>query len=193
MELLPRLMLPCLIVAMMSIFDQAKASDKRGFAICEREIIRAAELHAVPIAVLYAVGLTESGRKGQMTPYALNIAGVSVFPDTVEHGLRTIAIHSAKGVKLIDVGCMQINIHYHLKNFSSVVAMFDARANVEYAAKFIKSLRNMTGSWTMAVARYHAGPNNFVAQKRYVCAVIRRMVSSGVGEWTPNARVTCGA
>jgi hypothetical protein len=47
------------------------------------------------------------------------------------------------------------------------------------------------GSWTLAVARYHAGPRNIPAQKRYVCAVIRNMVASGFGEWTDNARTFC--
>jgi soluble lytic murein transglycosylase-like protein len=45
----------------------------------------------------------------------------------------------------------------------------------------------------MAVARYHAGPNNNPAQKRYVCAVIRNMVASGFGQWTPNAKSFCDA
>ena len=36
------------------------------------------------------------------------------------------------------------------------------------------------------------GPGNEVAQKKYVCAVIRNMVASGMGQWTPNARAFCG-
>jgi soluble lytic murein transglycosylase-like protein len=45
----------------------------------------------------------------------------------------------------------------------------------------------------MAVARYHAGPNNDPAQKRYVCTVIRNMVASGFGNWTRNSKAFCGA
>jgi len=44
----------------------------------------------------------------------------------------------------------------------------------------------------MAVARYHAGPNNDPAQKRYVCAVIANMVATGFGAMTTNARSFCG-
>jgi hypothetical protein len=172
-------------------FSPLVAAGVTGPAICEREMIRAAELHAVPVSILYAVGLNESGRKGQMTPYALNVAGKSVFPDSKEQGLQMVAAYRAKGVKLIDVGCMQINIHYHAQKFSSIERMFDARTNVEYAAKFIQILRKSTGSWTAAVARYHAGPNNHAAQKRYVCSVIRQMVAAGLGEWTPAARIAC--
>jgi soluble lytic murein transglycosylase-like protein len=88
---------------------------------------------------------------------------------------------------------MQINHYYHGERFSSVEAMLDPAQNVDYAARFLKELREREGSWTMAVARYHAGPNNNPAQKRYVCAVIRNMVDSGFGQWTPNARSFCDA
>ena len=43
----------------------------------------------------------------------------------------------------------------------------------------------------MAVARYHAGPDNDPAQRRYVCAVITNMVAAGFGAWTPNAKSFC--
>jgi soluble lytic murein transglycosylase-like protein len=43
----------------------------------------------------------------------------------------------------------------------------------------------------MAVARYHAGPNNDPAQKKYVCRVIANLVATGYGKWTPNAKNFC--
>jgi soluble lytic murein transglycosylase-like protein len=43
----------------------------------------------------------------------------------------------------------------------------------------------------MAVARYHAGPNNNPAQKQYVCRVIANLVATGYGKWTPNASNFC--
>ena len=46
-------------------------------------------------------------------------------------------------------------------------------------------------TWTMAVARYHAGPNNDPAQKQYVCRVIANLVATGYGKWTPNASNFC--
>ena len=71
------------------------------------------------------------------------------------------------------------------------MAMFEPRANVDYAAKFLKTLRGQEGSWTLAVARYHAGPNNNPAQKKYVCTVIANMVATGFGSWTEPARAFC--
>ena len=93
---------------------------------------------------------------------------------------------------LIDIGCMQINHHYHATAFASTREMFDPKKNVDYAALFLKQLKAREGSWTMAVARYHAGPNNDPAQKRYVCRVIANMVATGFGAWTEAARSFCG-
>ena len=50
--------------------------------------------------------------------------------------------------------------------------MFDPAHNVEYAANFLKALRAEEGNWTLAVARYNAGPDNPRRRKIYVCAVI---------------------
>ena len=65
-------------------------------------------------------------------------------------------------------------------HFNSLADMFDPTRNVEYAAGFLKTLKAQEGSWTMAVARYNAGPDNPQAQKKYVCAVIANMVASGM-------------
>ena len=73
----------------------------------------------------------------------------------------------------------------------SVDQMFEPAANVDYAARFLKELKAREGNWTMAVARYHAGPNNDPAQKRYVCRVIANMVATGFGAWTGQSRAFC--
>ena len=46
---------------------------------CEPEILRAADRYGVPVGILYAVGLTETGKKGSLQPNALNIEGKAVF------------------------------------------------------------------------------------------------------------------
>ena len=83
---------------------------------------------------------------------------------------------------------MQINHHYHSEHFRNVAAMLDPRQNVDYAARFLARLHARHETWSMAVARYHAGPDNDPAQKRYVCRVIANMVATGFGKWTTNAR-----
>ena len=159
---------------------------------CEAEIIRASAKYGVPTGILYAVGLTETGVRGSLQPFALNIEGKAVFARSRGQALRAFEQARRNGMKLIDLGCMQINYHYHGAEFPSVAAMLDPHANVDYAARFLARLHARHDTWTMAVARYHAGPNNDPAQKRYVCRVIANLVASGHGAWTPQAKSFCG-
>ena len=159
--------------------------------LCERQMARAAREQSVPLGVLYAVAMTESGNRGSLHPYALNIEGRTVFARSAEDALATFEAARASGVRLIDLGCMQVNHHYHGRKFTSVRAMLDPAGNVSYAAGFLRQLRVREGSWAMAVARYHAGPDNNPAQKRYICAVIRNLVATGFGAWTVEARRFC--
>lgn len=152
----------------------------------------AATRYQVPIGILYAVGLTETGRRNSLQPYALNIDGRAVFYSTAGAALAGYERATAAGAKFIDIGCMQINAYYHSSEFASIGAMLAPARNVDYAARFLKKLRQREGSWTMAVARYNAGPNNDPAQKIYVCRVIANMVASGFGRWTDQARTFCG-
>lgn len=158
---------------------------------CEAEILRAADRYGIPAGILYAVGLAETGKKGSLQPNALNIEGKSVFARSRAEALAEFENARRQGKKLIDLGCMQINHHYHGAAFRSVAEMLDPRRNVDYAARFLASLHARHATWSMAVARYHAGPNNDPAQKVYVCRVIANMVAVGFGKWTDNARSFC--
>jgi soluble lytic murein transglycosylase-like protein len=179
-------------VLLTAIFISSTATPApAGGNLCEREMIRAARKYSVPLGMLYAVGLTETGRKGSLQPYALNVEGRAVYGSDKSEALRQFAQAKAAGAKLIDLGCMQINHHFHAGQFTSLAEMLEPDKNVDYAARFLKQLREREGNWTMAVARYHAGPNNDPAQKRYVCRVITNMVATGFGEWTPQARAFC--
>jgi soluble lytic murein transglycosylase-like protein len=158
---------------------------------CETEILHASAAYGVPVGILYAVGLAETGRKGSLQPNAMNIEGKAVFPSSRGEALRLFADAKSKGARLIDVGCMQINERYHGSHFAGIADMFDPHRNVDYAARFLVDLKKQHMTWSMAVARYHAGPDNDPAQKIYVCRVIANMVATGFGKWTQNARQFC--
>jgi soluble lytic murein transglycosylase-like protein len=159
--------------------------------LCEREISRAAARYGIPEGILYSVGLTETGRKGSLQPWALNIEGKAVFARSPDEALAVYQEARSQGAELIDLGCMQINQRYHGDQFTSLEAMLDPEKNVDYAARFLAQLHAKHVTWTMAVARYHAGPNNNPAQKRYVCRVISNLVATGYGVWTPKALDFC--
>jgi soluble lytic murein transglycosylase-like protein len=160
---------------------------------CEPEILRAAEHYRIPIGILYAVGLAETGRKGSLQPNALNIEGKALFPASPAAAVAAVEQARRGGARLIDVGCMQVNQHYHGDRFGSLRDMLDPKQNVDYAARFLLTLKGRHDSWSMAIARYHAGPNNNPAQKEYVCRVIANMVATGFGRWTANARLFCNS
>lgn len=153
--------------------------------------MRASAKYGVPLGMLYSVGLTETGRRGSLQPYAMNVEGRAVFSASAAEAMQRFEEARRSGAKLIDLGCMQINHYFHSDKFPSLSSMLNPRDNVEYAARFLKELKGRHESWTMAVARYHAGPNNDPAQKRYVCRVIANMVATGFGQWTPAARSFC--
>jgi len=151
----------------------------------------ASSKHLVPLAVLYAVALNESGREGRLNPYAMNIEGTSVYPGSLAEAITGFENAYSNGKQLIDVGCMQINHYWHYRKFLSLKHMFDPHSNVNYGAQFLRQLYEKEKSWTMAVAIYHAGTRNKAAQQLYICGVIRKLVRSGFGAWTRRARAFC--
>lgn len=179
-------------MALLSFNTHAVSADETTH-VCERHIISAAHKHGVPVALLYAVGQTESGRGGRLHPFALNSHGRTFFPKNSSEADRIIMREQRDGRYLIDVGCMQINLHYHQSAFPSLDAMFDPGRNVDYAAKFLKRLKSRHGSWTVAVARYHAGAKNHSAQKNYVCKVLRKMIEMGAATHTKPSNNLCNS
>jgi hypothetical protein len=179
-----------LTVALSYDAGQAVAAQSESWA-CEKYLATVSETEGVPLGVLYAVGLTESGRKSRLHPYALNIEGQTVFAKSRDDALAVFSKARREGKKLIDLGCMQVNHHYHGANFRSPAEMLVPEKNIVYAARFLKQLRQEHGSWTMAVARYHASAGNKKAQKSYICSVIKNLVRSGFGQWTAEAKAFC--
>lgn len=159
--------------------------------ICEKYLSAVSIAEGVPLGVLYAVGLTETGKDGRLHPYALNIEGITVFASDPREALITFRKARRDGKVLIDLGCMQINEHYHGSNFSSVAEMLDPKKNIVYAARYLKSLKATEGSWTAAVARYHASPKVPKEQRRYICSVAANLVATGFGRWTKQSRALC--
>jgi soluble lytic murein transglycosylase-like protein len=169
----------------------AVASTNQIGSVCEKHLARVSKSEGVPLGVLYAVGLTESGQKSKLHPFAMNIEGETVFAASKQDALDRFEKARKEGKKLIDLGCMQVNHHYHGKNFASPAQMLVPEKNIVYAARFLKQLHGEHGTWTMAVARYHASAKNTKAQKRYICSVIGNLVASGFGQWTSEAKTFC--
>ncbi|MCB1331104.1 MAG: lytic transglycosylase domain-containing protein [Maritimibacter sp.] len=129
-------------------------------AVCERAAVEAAAHSGVPVSVLKAISLTETGRArgGDVRPWpwTVNMEGKGVWFDTREAALAYVYEHYKRGARSFDVGCFQINYKWHHENFASIEEMFDPSANAAYAAAFLTSLQAESGDWETAAGAFHS-------------------------------------
>lgn len=158
-----------LLAALLAVF--AAAPDARAdapppalrdAALCTAAIADAERAQALPLHLLKAVALAESGRWDKASqesfawPWTVTAGGAGqYFPDKA-HAIAAVKRLRAKGVTNIDVGCLQVNLGYHPDAFATLDAAFDPAANAAYAAHFLKALRLDRHAWSIAVAYYHS-------------------------------------
>ena len=133
--------------------------------ICEQAAEQAARQMGVPVSVLKAISLTETGRTrdGEMRPWpwTVNMEGAGHWFETEDAARSFVYGHFKRGARSFDVGCFQINYKWHGENFASIDQMFDPLANALYAARFLRSLHAETGNWSAAAGAYHSRTPEF--------------------------------
>jgi hypothetical protein len=148
------------LVCIALLLHPAVASANDPAALCERAIVAGARNASVPQEVLHAISLTETGRPsgGRLRPWpwAVNREGQGFWFQTREEALAFAKKSVAEGRHSFDVGCFQINYHWHGDGFASVEAMFDPDVAAAYAARFLQDLHAETGSWSQAAGAYHS-------------------------------------
>jgi hypothetical protein len=159
--------------------------DARGedpSSLCDRAAELAAANNSVPVQVLLAITRVETGRysDGQMRPWpwAINLGGEGHwFPDATE-AVAFATDQLSQGIENFDVGCFQINLHWHGAKFTSLEQVMDPIANANYAAEFLTDMRGSQGSWPAAVAAYHSrSPEKAAAYLQKVEAVLTNLGS----------------
>jgi hypothetical protein len=139
------------------------ASATEDWSACRRAIATVEPGSGLPPGLLLAIALVESGRRNPATgriepwPWAFNTEGEGRLPPDRAAALAAVRALQARGVRSIDVGCMQVNLAHHPEAFASLEQAFEAEANVRYAARFLLALRARTGDWPQAIANYHSG------------------------------------
>jgi hypothetical protein len=127
---------------------------------CESAAKDASKATGVPIDVLRAISLTETGRKrnGKMRPWpwTVNMEGEGRWFDTEDEARAYVYGHYKRGARSFDVGCFQLNYKWHGKGFTSIEQMFDPIENAMYAARFLSDLHSETGNWVDAAGFYHS-------------------------------------
>ncbi len=128
--------------------------------ICDQAAAYAARETGVPLSVLQAISLNETGRKhgGTMRPWpwTVNMEGKGVWFDTEDEARAFVYQNYKRGARSFDVGCFQINYKWHGQAFASIEEMFQPRPNALYAAKFLLKLYNEKGEWGSAAGAYHS-------------------------------------
>lgn len=126
---------------------------------CPNLIARTEASRNIPRGLLMAIAVTESALNGQPDPYAMNIAGRGYHATGFQDMTNVISANWQRGVKSIDVGCMQINLKYHGSKFPRMTDLLDPTTNVNYGASFLITLATEAGSWKDAVMSYHNKTN----------------------------------
>ena len=113
-------------------------------------------------SLLTAISVVETGRwnadKGENTPWpwTINAEGKGMFFASKKEAIEAVRNLQRQGVESIDVGCMQINLKYHPDAFKDLEEAFEPSKNVDYGARFLKSLYERHSSWFVAARHYHS-------------------------------------
>ncbi|MEE8188811.1 MAG: transglycosylase SLT domain-containing protein [Kiloniellales bacterium] len=154
-------------------------NSQKSWTLCTTAVAEAEPGLRMPTHMLGAISKVESGRWHRQTreilawPWTVTAGGESRYLPSKAAAIEEVKRLKAKGMRNIDVGCMQINLGYHPDAFASLEQAFDPSANVAYAASFLKELRGRWGSWTRAVGNYHS--NTPTLSGRYRIKVFQRL------------------
>lgn len=149
----------------------------------------------VPPRLMQAIALAESGRWDEdkrasfAWPWTINAEGQGRYFATKEAAVAEVQRLKARGVRSIDVGCMQVNLMHHPDAFASIEDAFDPLKNATYAAEFLRELYDAQGSWPAAVGNYHsATPELHEPYRRRVYALWNNEQTKVVADATPSPR-----
>ncbi|WP_232479201.1 transglycosylase SLT domain-containing protein, partial [Roseomonas rosulenta] len=129
---------------------------------CRGAITTAEREAGIPTGLLQAIGRVESGRRdpdtGRVTPWpwTINAEGRGMYFPTREAAIAEVRQLQSRGVRIIDVGCMQVNLHHHPNAFPTLEQAFDPLANARYAARFLTELQSTRQDWARAAGHYHS-------------------------------------
>ena len=138
------------------------APDGADSDVCARAATEAEAALGLPAQLLGAIALAETGRwdaarKASFAwPWTVAAGGEARYLAGKAEAIAEVEALLARGVSNIDVGCMQINLHYHAGAFASLAKAFDPTANTAYAGAFLLRLWDKYRSWSRSIATYHS-------------------------------------
>lgn len=130
--------------------------------LCETAITSAEFAARLPPRLLIAIAQEETGRPDPDSnairpwPWTINAEGNGQYFATKPEAIAAVRALLARGVRSIDVGCMQINLAYHPDAFASLEEAFDPGRNAVYVAGFLNTLYAGSHDWALAIGAYHS-------------------------------------
>lgn len=129
--------------------------------MCERAARQAEREWYLPQGLLTAIGIVESGRHSPtgafaIWPWTINAERQGIYQPSKAAAVSMVRALQLRGVRLIDVGCFQVDLFYHPHAFASLDDAFDPDANARAAARILTLGRLRNSGWDGAIAAYHS-------------------------------------
>ncbi len=157
-------------------------------ALCSAAITAAEQKHGLPPGLLGAIAKVESGRPitgmGDVRawPWTIDADGQGQFLESKAAAVAWVQQALTRGVKFVDVGCLQVDLQMHPGAFRSLDEAFDPGINADYAARYLRSLYGEAGGdWDVAVGLYHSHTPDLAAAYRNRVAQVGAGIVTGVG------------
>ncbi len=153
--------------------------DAAQSALCTTGLAAAEARNSTAPGLAAAIAKAESGRPVpplpgvQPWPWAVNADGAALYFESKPAAVAWTRLALARGVRQVDVGCMQVNLQSHPKAFRDLDEAFDPAANTDYGARFLLQLRDDAGgNWYEAVGYYHSRTPELASDYRARVAAI---------------------
>ncbi len=136
-------------------------------ALCSRAVKDVEGRLKIPAQLLSAISLAESGRWDAVRrsnvswPWTIYAEGHAHYAPDKKSAVTRVRTLLARGVRNIDVGCMQINLYYHPDAFANLNEAFDPATNAAFAGDLLLRLQNNHRSWSRAIAFYHSSTRKY--------------------------------
>jgi len=120
-----------------------------------------ARVVGVPETILFAIAMQESLMPigegiNAPWPWTLNVDGAPKRLANRQAMGRAIELAEQDGARFVDVGLMQINLHYNGHRFRTRDERLDPYVNIRVGAEILRAEREVCGNWWCAVGRYHS-------------------------------------
>lgn len=129
---------------------------------CAESARSAEQEQRLPPGLLLAIGRVESGRPDPVTheiipwPWTVQAGDRGLYFATKREAVRWVRAAQQRGESSLDVGCFQINLHFHGQAFRDLDEAFDPQRNAGYAARLLRTLYETSGRWDRAIGFYHS-------------------------------------